>query len=132
MKPTLLISLTFFLISTAFAQNMQLSSIKQDTIKLFCQQWVLTTMSAQGKSANVPASEAMYVTYKADGNYTDSSARFGVSRGTWTYESKTQLLYMDGKGNKTKTKIVKITPSELIMEMEYPTVTMTTTYKRVD
>jgi hypothetical protein len=101
-------------------------------MKLFCQQWVLTTMSARGKSANVPTSEAMYINYKADKSYTDSSERFGVSHGTWTYENKTQLLYMDGKDDKTKTKIIKITTSELIMETEYPTVTMTATYKRVD
>ena len=132
MKATLLISLTFCLNSIAFAQNKQSSFAKQDTTKLFCKQWILTTMSAQGKSTNVPASEAIYVTYKADGSYIDSSARFRVSHGTWTYESKTQLLYMDGKGDKTKTKIVKVTPVELIMEIEYPTVTMTTTYKRVD
>lgn len=89
-------------------------------------------MSAQGKSANVPASEAMYVTYNADGSYTDSSARFSVSHGTWTYDSEKQFLYTIEKGGKTKTKVVKVSPNELIMEMEYPTVTMTATYKRAD
>ena len=132
MKATLLTSLTFCFISIAFGQNVQLSSDKQDTMKFFCQQWVLTSMSAQGKRANVPASEAMYVTYIADGSYTDSSARFGVSHGTWTYESKTHLLYMDGKSDKVKAKIVKLTPGELAVEIEYPTVTMTALYKRAN
>jgi hypothetical protein len=132
MKETLLISLTFCLLSTAFAQNKQVFYKKQDTINLFCQHWVLTTMSAQGKSGNVPSSEAMYVTYKADGSYTDSSARFGVSHGTWTYESKTQLLYVDGNRAKVKTKIAKLASDELVMEIEYPTLTVISTYKRVD
>src|SRR5690349_8827332 len=110
MKATLLIFLHFCIFTTAIAQTKQFSSEKQDTLRLFCQQWVLTTMSAQGKSVNVPAAEAMYVTYKADGSYIDSSARFGVSQGTWTYESKTQLLYLDGKSDKTKTRVVKLNP----------------------
>ena len=132
MKAILLTSLTFCLLSTAIAQNKKLLSEKQDMMKLLCQKWLLTTMSAQGNSANVPASEAIYVTYSPDGSYTDSSARFSVSHGTWMYDSSSKLLYTNDKGGKTKTKIVKITPNELIMEMEYPTVTMTITYKRVD
>lgn len=89
-------------------------------------------MAAQGKSASVPAAKAMYVTYKTDGSYTDSSARFGVSQGTWMYESETKLLYLDGKSDKTKTRVVKLTSSELVMETAYPAVTMTTTYRRID
>jgi hypothetical protein len=89
-------------------------------------------MSAQGKGSDVPASEAIYVTYKTDGSYTDCSARFGISHGTWRYESKTQVLYMDGRNDKVKTKVVKLAPGELVMEIEYPAVTMTSTYKRVD
>jgi hypothetical protein len=101
-------------------------------VKLLCQKWVLTTMSAQGKIANVPASKAMYVTYKPDGNFTDSSARFSVSHGTWTYDSETQILYTTEKVGKAKAKVVKLTPTELTVEMEYPTVTMAATYKRAD
>lgn len=132
MKAIILTSLTFCLLTTAFAQNNQLSPEKEEILKLFCQKWVLTTMAAQGKSANVPASEAMYLTYNVDGSYTDSSARFSVSHGTWTYDSKTQFLYTTEKGGKNKTKVLKVTSSELILEMDYPTVKMTATYKRAD
>jgi hypothetical protein len=132
MKALLLTSLTFLFLTSVFAQNKQASPESPETMKFLCGKWVLTTMSAQGKISNVPASEAMYVTYRTDGSYTDSSARFSVSHGTWTYDSKTDFLYTIEKGGKTKTKVVKATSSELIMELEYPTVTMTASYKRVD
>lgn len=132
MKVFLLTLLSFFLMTATFSQNKDLSSGRQDTMKLLCQRWVLTTMSAQGKSANVPASEAMYVTYYTDGKFMDSSARFNVSYGLWSYDNLNGCLYMTDKGDKNKTKVIKITPNELVLEMEYPTVTMTTTYKRAD
>ncbi|HEX8316209.1 MAG TPA: lipocalin family protein [Flavisolibacter sp.] len=132
MKAILLTILIFCLITRAFAQNKQSPSERREMVKLLCQKWVLTTMSAQGKIANVPASKAMYVTYKPDGNFTDSSARFSVSHGTWTYDSETQILYTTEKVGKAKAKVVKLTPTELTVEMEYPTVTMAATYKRAD
>jgi len=132
MKPILFIALTFYLACAACAQNKQLTFTSEDTIKLLCNKWMLVTMSIQGKSANVPASKALYVTYKPGGNYTDSSARFGVIDGSWNYDSTTQILSTTEKGGTSKAKIVKLDTNELIMKIEKPTVAMSVTYRRVD
>ncbi len=128
MKATLLIGFTLCLISSTIAQDVRPPVKQKDTLMALCQQWVLTNMSASGKTVKVPTSEAMFITYQPDGRYTDSSAMFGVSQGTWTYNSKTQTLHFDGKSDKMTMKIVSLTPTELAMEMEYPTITMTAIY----
>lgn len=132
MKTLLLIIFIFCLTNTAIAQSNKLSDEERAKMKPFCQKWMLTILSIQGKSANIPAGEANYLTYNEDGSYTDSSRKFKVSHGTWTYDGKTQFVYTNETGGKGKAKVIKVTKDELILEMIAGNMAMIASYKKVE
>jgi len=132
MKRYVVMCFTLCLFAGAFAQGEGKPPTYTDTLELLCQRWVSVTMSVGEKGAEIREDQAIYHTFKPDGSYTDSSALFGVSRGTWVYEQKTRRLYFEGKVDDVKSTIVKLTADELVIEIAYPAATMTLVYKRLD
>src|SRR5687768_16741482 len=123
MRYLILTCLMSFVFSCVNAQIRQSSPNSSETMRLLCHKWGLITMSSQGKVANISAEDAMYLTFRIDGSYTDSSARFRSFSGTWAYDNKSALLSTSVEGGRSKTKLVEVTQRELVIELEYPTVT---------
>lgn len=120
------------MLNRGFSQSKKVVSDKQRELKVFCGKWILTTMSQQDRSVTVPVSEADYIFYREDGTFTDSSSRFKVVHGTWTYDSKTQCLYTNDVGGKSKLKVVGVTQDSLILKLDVPGVAITTIYRKVE
>jgi len=71
------------------------------------------------------------ITFKSDGTLieTQEGQRFS---GKWTYQYKTMTLFTDDKDGKDKQKIVKLTPTQLVLNKNYQGIPMNMGMKRVD
>jgi hypothetical protein len=132
MKAILLIVFIFFLPGIAFTQSKKLLNEESIEMKHIYGKWRLTIISQRDTSITVPVNEANYLVYKGDGSYSDSSSRFKVTHGTWTYDSKTQFLYTNEVGGKSKVNVVRVTKDELILKLEVQGMAVTTIYKKVE
>lgn len=132
MKLLLSTILMLSILKMGFSQSKKVVTDEQNELKVFCGKWILTTMSRQDRSVTVPVSEANYIFYKEDGTYTDSSSRFKVTHGTWAYDSKTQFLYVNEVGGKSKFKVVSVTQDSLILKFDVPGIVITTIYRKIE
>jgi len=126
----LLIICTNCLPSQVFGQTERPANEEQQIRSLLCQKWRLIVMDSDGRIINIPAGEASYLNFKNDGTYTDSTARFKVSNGLWTFNQSDKVLETIDKGGKSKIKIVTINSNELKTEIKYTNAIMFLTYKK--
>ena len=119
------------MLNIVFSQSPKVGNDEQRESKVFCGKWILTTISQQDRSVTVPSSEADYLFYKENGTYIDSSSRFKIAHGTWTYDSKAQFLYTNEVGGKSKFKVVSVSQDSLILKFEVQGIEIITIYRKV-
>lgn len=89
-------------------------------------------MEAQGKRLALPSgTEASFMTLKPDGTFLEMSEGQN-SPGTWSYSPQSKTIITVDKSGKEAHKVLKISPTQLILRNRYEGLLMNMIFKRVD